>query len=203
MTHPCSGKNEPTVTISGKKWRTRVSNLRTRHRQIRCYAFGIGAVLPKVALAEPKETKHENRKHAFSCALSGAFGRYVDITRLGAATPRVGGGRCTMSGSGRESISDRRRIRRYEERSRTWVSGLPSRPWLSSLSVGGRRRCGGPHVTPASALPRRPCEAIAGKSRQSHSRSRRAGLGRPASRELWPVRGIRYSIRRKKSVQTR
>jgi hypothetical protein len=41
---------------------------------------------------ESKERKHENRKHAFGCALSGAFGRYVDITSLG-ATRRVGGGR--------------------------------------------------------------------------------------------------------------
>jgi hypothetical protein len=41
---------------------------------------------------ESKEREHENRKHAFGCALSGAFGRYVDITSLG-ATRRVGGGR--------------------------------------------------------------------------------------------------------------
>jgi hypothetical protein len=79
-----------------------------------------------------RRRNNENRKHAFGCVLSGTFGRYVDITRLG-AVPRVGGGRCTMSGSGRESISDRRRILGYEERSRTCVPGLPSRPWLSSL----------------------------------------------------------------------
>jgi hypothetical protein len=112
---PGSGerKNEPTVTISGKQWRARVPNQGGRG-------------------AEPKETKHENRKHAFGCVLSGTFGRHVDITRLG-AVPRLGGGRCTMSDSGREPISDRRRIRGYEERSRTCVPGLPSRPWLSSL----------------------------------------------------------------------
>ena len=107
MTHPCSRKNEPTVTISGKQWRARVPN---------CWC-GCGA--------ESKERKHENRKHAFGCVLSGTFGRYVDITRLG-AVPRMGGGRCTMSGSGRESISDRRRILGYEERSCTCVPGLPS-----------------------------------------------------------------------------
>jgi hypothetical protein len=79
-----------------------------------------------------RRQNNENRKHAFGCVLSGTFGRYVDITRLG-AVPSVGGGRCTMSDSGRESISDRRRILGYEERSRTCVPGLPSRPWLSSL----------------------------------------------------------------------
>ena len=113
---PGSGerKNEPTVTISGKQWRARVPNQRV----------GVGP--------SQRRRNNENRKHAFGCVLSGTFGRYVDITRLG-AVPRVGGGRCTMSGSGRESISDRRRIRGYEERSRTCVPGLPSRPWLSSL----------------------------------------------------------------------
>jgi hypothetical protein len=85
--------------------------------------------------AEPKETKYENRKYAFDHAISGDLGRPVDIRRLGTTAPGLGGGRCTMSGSGRESISDRRRIRRYEERSRTWVQGLPRGPWLPSLSI--------------------------------------------------------------------
>jgi hypothetical protein len=33
-------------------------------------------VRARVGGAEPKETKHENRKHAFGC-ISGTFGRYV------------------------------------------------------------------------------------------------------------------------------
>jgi hypothetical protein len=144
MTPPCSRKNEPTVTIWGKQWRARVPNLQTRHPQIRCYRFGYCSPSKVGRGIEPKETKYENRKHAFGCILSGTFGRHLDITRLGATTSRVGGRRCTMSGSGRESISDRRRIRGYEERSRTWVQVLPRGPWLPSLSVGRpavRRTC--------------------------------------------------------------
>jgi hypothetical protein len=83
----------------------------------------------------PKESKHEDRRH-FDCAISGAFGRHMDITGLGATTSRVGGGRCKMSSSGPSAISDRPRIRGYEGRSRTCVPGLPSGAWLSSVSAG-------------------------------------------------------------------
>jgi hypothetical protein len=83
----------------------------------------------------PKESKHEDRQH-FDCAISGAFGRYLDIRRLGATTSRVGGGRCTMSSSVPSAISDRPRIRGYEGRSGTCVPGLPSGAWLSSVSAG-------------------------------------------------------------------
>jgi hypothetical protein len=162
---PGSGerKNEPTVTISGKQWRVRVPNQGGRG-------------------AEPKETKHENRKHAFGCVLSGTFGRYVDITRLG-AVPRVGGGRCTMSGSGRESISDRRRILGYEERSRTCVPGLPSRPWLSSLvpcrlrnarsGRQSRQHSRDLYRLPFTARPRSECRGDSRKAEQNEAKPRR------------------------------
>ena len=120
--------------MRGTRWAARL-----RRAQERANGDNLGQA---VARASPqsrvgvgpsqRRRNNENRKHAFGCVLSGTFGRYVDITRLG-AVPRVGGGRCTMSGSGREPISDRRRILGYEERSRTCVPGLPSRPWLSSL----------------------------------------------------------------------
>jgi hypothetical protein len=80
-------KDEPTATTSGKRW---------PH-----------ASLQSMSGAGPKETKYENRKYAFDHAISGALGRPVDIKRLGTTAPRLGGGRCTMSGPGRESISDR------------------------------------------------------------------------------------------------
>jgi len=129
---PSSRKNEPTVTISGKQCPREFPIYERSIGKFAVTPLGTGSPSKGGRGAEPKETKHENRKHAFGCVLSGTFGRYVDITRLG-AVPRVGGGRCTMSGSGREPISDRRRILGYEERSRTCVPGLPSRPWLSSL----------------------------------------------------------------------
>jgi hypothetical protein len=118
---PVPRKREPSVTIPGKQWRARVSSLRTMHSAN--------------SWVEPKETKYENRKYAFDHAISGDLGRPVDIRRLGTTAPGLGSGRCTMSGSGRESISYRRRIRRYEECSRTWVQGLPRGPWLPSLSI--------------------------------------------------------------------
>jgi hypothetical protein len=57
-----------------------------------------------------RETKHENRKHAFGFALGGPVGRDLDITRVG-AIGGICGGPGKMSGSDQESISDRPRIR--------------------------------------------------------------------------------------------
>jgi hypothetical protein len=130
---PSSRKNEPTVTISGKQCPREFPIYERSIGKFAVTPLGTGSPSKGGRGAEPKETKHENRKHAFGCVLSGTFGRYVDITRLGATTSRVGGGRCTMSGSGRESISDRRRIRGYEGRARQSIQGLPIWPRLPSL----------------------------------------------------------------------
>jgi hypothetical protein len=78
----------------------------------------------------------------------------VDIGRLGATARRVGGGRRKVSGSGPSAIPDCPRIRGCKERSRACVSGLPSRPWLSSL-VACRlsKREVRPATAPAAAVP--------------------------------------------------
>jgi Domain of unknown function (DUF4167) len=87
---------------------------------------------------EPRESKHEDREH-FDCAVSRTLSRGPDIGRLGASSG-VGGGRCKVSGSGPSAISDRPRIRRYEERSCTCLPSLPRGPWLSSLAHVARLR---------------------------------------------------------------
>ena len=149
-----------------------------------------------------KEREHENRKHAFDGALSGAFICYVDITSLG-ATRGVGGSRCKVSSSAPESISERPRSREYQEQSRKSIPGLPvcprlpsvaHRPWpreplrpaSAALAWPTGRSCHG------RALTRRAAPAIGAPCRRAIHRARlRSGYRAGSSPPQCPVGSLR------------